>query len=132
METKLPQNRLPRILKALIGKKLVKELPVLTGNKQKIYLLFELEPSSSLAANTLFAGEAGVDREFVAMLRTACLKYMQDKVYTLTSIQFYSTFFNLNYKLMDTIFTQFQLCERGIELPPIFIKIHMLCVNYIS
>ncbi|BHF71966.1 DNA-directed RNA polymerase III subunit RPC6 [Sparganum proliferum] len=78
-DTKLPQNRLPRILKALVGKKLIKELPILSGNKQKIYLLAELEPSRALAANTLFAGETGVDGEFVAMLRTACLKYIQDK-----------------------------------------------------
>lgn len=81
-DTKLPQNKLPRILKSLIGRKLVKELPVLAGNKQKIYLLAELEPSKTLAANTLFAGESGVDVEFVAMLRTACLKYINDKVST--------------------------------------------------
>lgn len=80
IDTKLPQNRMPRILKTLVVKKMIKELPVLTGNKQKIYLLFELEPSQTLAANTLFAGDAGVDGEFVAMLRTACLKYIQDKV----------------------------------------------------
>ncbi|VDD79176.1 unnamed protein product [Mesocestoides corti] len=79
IDAKLPQNRLPRILKALMGRKLIKELPVLAGNKQKIYLLYEIEPSKLLAANTLFAGEAGVDGEFVAMLRTACLKYIQDK-----------------------------------------------------
>ncbi|EUB62074.1 DNA-directed RNA polymerase III subunit RPC6 [Echinococcus granulosus] len=86
IDTKLPQNRLPRILKSLIGRKLVKELPVLAGSKQKIFLLYELEPSESLAANTLFAGETGVDGEFVAMLRTACLKYIQDKTESVSKI----------------------------------------------
>lgn len=52
----------------------------MAGNKQKIYLLAELEPSRTLAANTLFAGESGVDVEFISMLRTACLKYINDKV----------------------------------------------------
>ncbi|KAM7535006.1 hypothetical protein Aperf_G00000095093 [Anoplocephala perfoliata] len=79
IDTKLPQNKLPRLLKSLIGRKMIKELPVLAGKKQKVYLLAELEPSKTLAANTLFAGESGVDVEFVAMLRTACLKYLSDK-----------------------------------------------------
>ena len=79
IDTKLNQSRLPRILKSLIGRKLIKELPVLAGSKQKIYLLAELEPSQQLAANTLFAGDSGVDSEFVEMLRAACLKYINDK-----------------------------------------------------
>nr|CAH8828973.1 unnamed protein product [Trichobilharzia regenti] len=78
-ETKLPQNRIPRILKSLISKKMIKELPMAVGHKQKVYLLMELEPSEKLAANTLFAGESGVDAEFISILRTACLKYLQDK-----------------------------------------------------
>ncbi|KAF7233695.1 hypothetical protein EG68_11417 [Paragonimus skrjabini miyazakii] len=79
LDTKLQQNRIPRIIKSLISKKLIKELPMATGQKQKVYLLIDLQPSEKLAANTLFAGESGVDGEFVAMLRTACLKYLQDK-----------------------------------------------------
>ncbi|TPP64723.1 DNA-directed RNA polymerase III subunit RPC6 [Fasciola gigantica] len=79
IDTKIPQSRVPRLLKALIGKKMIKELPMATGQKQKVYLLIDLEPSEKIAANTLFAGESGVDGEFVAMLRTACLKYLQDK-----------------------------------------------------
>ncbi|KAG5448758.1 DNA-directed RNA polymerase III subunit RPC6 [Clonorchis sinensis] len=78
-DTKLQQTRIPRILKSLIAKKLIKELPMSTGQKQKVYLLIDLQPSEKLAANTLFAGESGVDGEFVAILRTACLKYLQDK-----------------------------------------------------
>ncbi|OON14475.1 RNA polymerase Rpc34 subunit, partial [Opisthorchis viverrini] len=79
-DTKLQQTRIPRILKSLIAKKLIKELPMSTGQKQKVYLLIDLQPSEKLAANTLFAGESGVDGEFVAILRTACLKYLQDKL----------------------------------------------------
>ncbi|CAH8447591.1 unnamed protein product [Schistosoma intercalatum] len=78
-ETKLPQNRIPRILKSLISKKMIKEVPMAVGHKQKVYLLMELEPSEKLSANTLFAGESGVDAEFISILRTACLKYLQDK-----------------------------------------------------
>lgn len=59
---------------------MIKELPMAIGHKQKVYLLIDLEPSDKLAANTLFAGESGVDAEFIAMLRAACLKYLQDKV----------------------------------------------------
>lgn len=57
-----------------------------TGQKHKVYLLIDLEPSEKLAASTLFAGESGVDGEFVAMLRTACLKYLQDKVRAASSM----------------------------------------------
>lgn len=89
MDTKIQQTKLPRILKSLIAKKLIKELPVMAGNKQKIYLLAELQPSKELAANTLFAGESGVDEEFVAMLRTACLKYINDKVGSHFNCDFY-------------------------------------------
>lgn len=59
---------------------MIKEVPMAVGHKQKVYLLMELEPSEKLAANTLFAGESGVDAEFISILRTACLKYLQDKV----------------------------------------------------
>ncbi|CAL8078836.1 unnamed protein product [Calicophoron daubneyi] len=86
METKIQQNRIPRILKSLVGKKLIKELPMATGQKQKVYLLIDLEPSEKLAANTLFAGESGVDGEFVAMLRAACIKYFQDKASAASNI----------------------------------------------
>lgn len=85
-DTKLQQNRIPRILKSLTSKKLIKELPMATGHKQKVYLLIDLQPSEKLAANTLFAGEAGVDGEFVAMLRAACLKYLQDKTNVASNI----------------------------------------------
>ncbi|KAM3183004.1 hypothetical protein ACTXT7_011217 [Hymenolepis weldensis] len=86
LDTKIQQVKLPKILKSLIARKLIKELPVMAGNKQKIYLLAELEPSKTLAANTLFAGESGVDVEFVSMLRTACLKYINDKANTASTI----------------------------------------------
>ncbi|VDO11091.1 unnamed protein product [Rodentolepis nana] len=86
VDTKIQQTKLPKILKSLIARKMIKELPVMAGNKQKIYLLYELEPSRTLAANTLFAGESGVDVEFVSMLRTACLKYIGDKANTASKI----------------------------------------------
>lgn len=97
IDTKIPQSRVPRILKALIGKKLIKELPLATGQKQKVYLLIDVEPNEKIAANTLFAGESGVDGEFVAILRAACLKYLQDKVCvgfgeTISVDQFFFTF----------------------------------------
>ncbi|VDL60465.1 unnamed protein product [Hymenolepis diminuta] len=86
LDTKIQQAKLPKILKSLIARKMIKELPVMAGNKQKIYLLAELEPSRTLAANTLFAGESGVDVEFVSMLRTACLKYINDKANTASTV----------------------------------------------
>ncbi|VEL32181.1 unnamed protein product [Protopolystoma xenopodis] len=79
-ESKIPQNKISRILKSLITKAFIKELPTASGQKQKVYLLYDVNPSKKLAATTLFAGENGVDVEFISMLRAAVLKYFRDKV----------------------------------------------------
>ncbi|VDP45402.1 unnamed protein product [Echinostoma caproni] len=48
----IPSLKLPRILKSLISKKMIKELPMATGQKQKVYLLIELEPSEKIATSS--------------------------------------------------------------------------------
>ncbi|KAL3307628.1 DNA-directed RNA polymerase III subunit RPC6, partial [Cichlidogyrus casuarinus] len=79
IETKVAQNRLPKILKGLLAKKLIKELALSTGQKHKVYLLIDVEPSLKIATSSLFAGESGVDSEFVGVLESACLKYLHHK-----------------------------------------------------
>uniref|UniRef100_A0A915JP84 DNA-directed RNA polymerase III subunit RPC6 n=1 Tax=Romanomermis culicivorax TaxID=13658 RepID=A0A915JP84_ROMCU len=76
---KLHVNTINKVLKTLESRKLIKAIkPVGAAASKKIYMLFELEPDSSVSGGAFYSGQE-FDSQFVDLLNQQCLKYLKSK-----------------------------------------------------
>lgn len=69
----LSQTQLNKVLKTLEHRKLVKSIKTLGATKKRVYMLYELEPDSSLTGGAFYS-EQEFDSQFVDLLNQQCLK----------------------------------------------------------
>lgn len=72
----LPPLRVDKILKALINQQIIKAVKGVQG-KQKVYMLYELEPEKQLAV--WYDEEGKFDQEFLATASKVCIEYLKKK-----------------------------------------------------
>ncbi|CAH1391026.1 unnamed protein product [Nezara viridula] len=74
-ESKLQPTVLNKILKALENKKIIKHVKSVAANKKKVYMLYELEPDSSLTGGSWYSDQ-DFESEFVDVLNQQCYRYL--------------------------------------------------------
>ncbi|XP_039258697.1 DNA-directed RNA polymerase III subunit RPC6-like [Styela clava] len=67
-----------KILKNLENRKLIKAVKSVTASKKKVYMLFNLEPDSSITGGAWYSGQ-DFESEFVDVLNQQCYKFLQQK-----------------------------------------------------
>lgn len=72
----LPPLRVDKILKGLISQQIIKAVKGVQG-KQKVYMLFELEPEKQLAV--WYDEDGKFDQEFLATASKVCIEYLRKK-----------------------------------------------------
>ncbi|XP_076463590.1 DNA-directed RNA polymerase III subunit RPC6-like [Babylonia areolata] len=78
MKTNLAIAQLNKLLKTMISKKLVKAVQCVSAARKKVYMLFELEPDSSVTGGTWYSGET-FDHEFADVLNQQCFRFLEKK-----------------------------------------------------
>jgi len=79
-KTKLHQTIINRCLKSLEQKGLIKAIKSVKYPTRKIYMMSHLEPSVEVTGGPWYS-ENELDTEFIKMITSACLRFIQDKSY---------------------------------------------------
>ncbi|KAF8580645.1 hypothetical protein K439DRAFT_1636889, partial [Ramaria rubella] len=83
-KTELHQTVINRCLKSLEQKGLIKAVKSVKYPTRKIYMMSHLEPSVEVTGGPWYS-ENELDTEFIKMLASACLRFIQDKSYPKSS-----------------------------------------------
>ncbi|XP_019253862.1 PREDICTED: DNA-directed RNA polymerase III subunit rpc6-like [Nicotiana attenuata] len=76
-EANLPPTLVDKSLTALVKKKLIKQVVnIQNKGKKKHYMTVEFEPSEELTGGSWYS-EGNLDKEFITVLRDACLKVIE-------------------------------------------------------
>lgn len=78
VKSNLSANQLNKVLKTLENKKIIKAVKSVAASKKKVYMLFHLEPDSSITGGAWYCNE-DFEAEFVDILHQQCLKYLKQK-----------------------------------------------------
>ncbi|TDL17078.1 hypothetical protein BD410DRAFT_776494 [Rickenella mellea] len=79
-KTNIHQTVIDHCLKILVQKRLVKRVPSVQHRTRKIYMLYEIEPSSSLTGGPWYTGN-DLDTEYIKVLIDASLRYIRSKTF---------------------------------------------------
>ncbi|KAL0949570.1 hypothetical protein HGRIS_009619 [Hohenbuehelia grisea] len=79
-KTNLHQTVIDRCIKTLTQKKMIKRVQSVQHPTRKIFMLEHLEPSIALTGGPWYS-DSELDTEFIKMLLTACMRFIQDKSY---------------------------------------------------
>lgn len=77
-KSNLAMTQLNKILKALESKKLIKSVKSVNQSKKKVFMLYNLEPDSSVSGGAWYS-EQDFEAEFVEVLSQQCLKFLQKR-----------------------------------------------------
>ncbi|GLH06654.1 hypothetical protein R5R35_011886 [Gryllus longicercus] len=77
-KSNLSANQLNKVLKILENKKMIKAVKSVAASKKKVYMLFHLDPDSSITGGAWYCNE-DFEAEFVDILHQQCLKYLKQK-----------------------------------------------------
>ncbi|XP_014255190.1 probable DNA-directed RNA polymerase III subunit RPC6 [Cimex lectularius] len=75
LKSNLQPTVLNKILKSLENKKIIKAVKSVTAYKKKVYMLFELEPDSTLTGGSWYSDQ-DFESEFVDVLNQQCYRYL--------------------------------------------------------
>ena len=75
--SQLTAVEVPRALKALMGRRLVKAERSIEGKNKKVYMLYDLEPAKEVKGSSWYGG-GEFDAEFIDALRSASLAFIGD------------------------------------------------------
>lgn len=74
-KSNLLPTQLNKVLKSLENKKIIKAVKSVAAHKKKVYMLFNLEPDSTLTGGSWYSGE-DFESEFVDVLNQQCYRYL--------------------------------------------------------
>ncbi|XP_038206651.1 probable DNA-directed RNA polymerase III subunit RPC6 [Zerene cesonia] len=74
----LTMTQLPKILKNLESKKLIKAVKSVNASKKKVYMLYNLEPDRSVSGGAWYQDQ-DFESEFVDILNRQCLRFLQQR-----------------------------------------------------
>lgn len=77
-KSNLSQQQIPKILKSLMTRKLVKCEKSVESKNRKVYMLYNLEPAKEITGGSWYSGSE-FDIEFMKALEQAITKFMQKK-----------------------------------------------------
>uniref|UniRef100_A0A0A9WBT8 DNA-directed RNA polymerase III subunit RPC6 n=1 Tax=Lygus hesperus TaxID=30085 RepID=A0A0A9WBT8_LYGHE len=75
LKSNLQPTVLNKVLKSLENKKLIKAVKSVSATKKKVYMLFELEPDSTLTGGSWYSDQ-DFESEFVDVLNQQCYRYL--------------------------------------------------------
>lgn len=75
----LPTNELNKVIKSMESKKIIKAVKSVSASKKKSYMLYELEPDSSVTGGAWYSAEQSFETEFVEILSQQCHKFLVEK-----------------------------------------------------
>lgn len=75
-KSNLQATVVPKILKTLMQRQLIKCEKSIEGKNKKVYMLFELEPAKEVSGGSWYTGHE-FDTEFISNLERACEKYLE-------------------------------------------------------
>mmetsp|Transcript_13338 Transcript_13338/g.49900 ORF Transcript_13338/g.49900 Transcript_13338/m.49900 type:complete len:305 (+) Transcript_13338:325-1239(+) len=85
-KSNLPQTQISKIFKSLEARKLIKAVKHVALQNRKVYMLYELEPSSEITGGAWYT-EHEYDATFIHVLREQCVKFILSKgAVTLTDV----------------------------------------------
>jgi DNA-directed RNA polymerase III subunit RPC6 len=70
-KTNLQPNKITKIIRSLMSRKLIKSEQSIAGKNKKVYMLYDLEPSKSVTGGAWYKGHE-MDTEFINTLQKAC------------------------------------------------------------
>merc|ERR1712062_477590 len=74
----LPMGQENKVLKSLEGKKLIKAVNSVSAGKKKVYMLYNLEPDSTVTGGAWYSDQ-DFESEFVDILNQQCFKFLEQK-----------------------------------------------------
>jgi DNA-directed RNA polymerase III subunit RPC6 len=77
-KSNLIMTQLNKILKNLENRKLIKAIKSVNASKKKVYMLYNLEPDSSVTGGAWYQ-DSDFEAEFVDVLNQQCLRYLQER-----------------------------------------------------
>uniref|UniRef100_A0A5S6Q4B8 DNA-directed RNA polymerase III subunit RPC6 n=1 Tax=Trichuris muris TaxID=70415 RepID=A0A5S6Q4B8_TRIMR len=80
-KSNVPHPQFKKVLKSLENRKLVKYMTTVGASRQKVYLLYDLQPDDSVSGGTLYP-EQQLDIQYVNIISKQCLKFLKQKVQT--------------------------------------------------
>ncbi|XP_053213467.1 DNA-directed RNA polymerase III subunit RPC6-like [Panonychus citri] len=80
-KSKLPITQLSKVLKTMENKKMIKSVKSISAYKKKVYMLYNLEPCTSVTGGTWYSNN-DFESEFVEILNQQCYKYLVKKFET--------------------------------------------------
>ncbi|EJD07394.1 uncharacterized protein FOMMEDRAFT_164375 [Fomitiporia mediterranea MF3/22] len=123
-KTELHQTVIDRCLKSLVHKQLIKSITNIKYPTRKTYMLYHLEPSSSITGGPWYT-DSELDTEFIKLLMDACLKFIREKsfprgkgdaLFPISSAPAYPTTKQIRTFLQKTRITETELTEEHIEM----------------
>ncbi|KAI5124200.1 hypothetical protein M0805_005050 [Coniferiporia weirii] len=125
-KTELHQTVIDRCIKSLVQKALIKSIKNVKYPTRKIYMLFHLEPSSSITGGPWYTDNE-LDTEFIKLLMSACLKFIREKsfpkaksetqtLFPISAAPAYPTIQQLQAFLTKSRITETQLSMEHVEM----------------
>lgn len=78
-KSNIPAIYLNKILKQMESKKLIKTVKSVNASKKKLYMLFDIEPDTSVTGGTWYSNQ-DFEVEFVDVLNQQCYRFLEEKV----------------------------------------------------
>ena len=80
MKSNLPISTIRKSIKALENKKLIKSVKSVRAPKKPLYMLYDIQPNESVTGGAWYSDQE-FETEFVDVLNTQCLQFLQHKVH---------------------------------------------------
>lgn len=78
-KSNIPAIYLNKILKQMESKKLIKTVKSVNASKKKLYMLFDVEPDTSVTGGTWYSNQ-DFEVEFVDVLNEQCFRFLNERV----------------------------------------------------
>lgn len=79
LKSNLVQTQLNKVLKALENRKLIKAVKSVNASKKKVYMLYNLEPDTSVTGGAWYSDQ-DFESEFVEILNQQCSRFLEQKL----------------------------------------------------
>lgn len=79
IRSNLSTTELNKVIKSMESKKIIKAVKSVSASKKKLYMLYELQPDSSVTGGAWYSAEQSFETEFVEILSQQCHKFLLER-----------------------------------------------------
>lgn len=79
VRSNLSTTELNKVIKSMENKKIIKAVKSVSASKKKLYMLYDLQPDSSVTGGAWYSAEQSFETEFVEILSQQCHKFLLEK-----------------------------------------------------